>query len=607
MSLGHERYRLFSRRALILGSLQAGCMAILGGRMVQLQILQRDNLSSMAEENRISHRLLAPIRGRILDREGRILAGNTDNYQVVLIPELAENLYEVLDDFNMILPLDPARRALIEREIKEKPKFVPVVLRDNLSWEELAQLEVHAPNLSGVQVDRTRRRNYPFGQSAAHITGYVGPVSEKELKQDTSNNPVMRIPEFRIGKAGLEKTEELLIRGEPGNKSLEVDAHGRVKKLLSQNDGIAGVDFISSIDAELQAFAFRRLGEESGSVVVIDTFTGEILALTTAPCYDPAAFHFGIPSNLWRELNANPKTPLLNKPIAGQYVPGSTFKMTTALAALRSGIDPEMSVFCNSKYALGNHIFHCWKKEGHGRMNLHSGLAHSCDVYFYEISRRIGVDAIAEAAYILGLGQRTGISISGEKPGLIPTEAWHRRRFRAPWTTGLSLNAGIGQGYVLTTPLQLAVMAARLASGRNVLPSLTKLERTDQTKFDLLPIDPRHLRMIQDAMYTVVNVAGGTAYGARIKDGSFPMAGKTGTAQVRRITMEERSGAGGVRKNETLPWHLRDHALFVAYAPADAPRYAISVIVEHGGSGSKMAAPIAADVLGFLYQKQQKT
>lgn len=603
MTLSHDRYRLFSRRAFLLGGIQAGSFLMLAGRLTQIQLLDAETYGAKAEQNRVSERLLAPVRGRLLDRNGRTMAFNQDSYQVVLIPEMTNNPEEVLAFLEKTLSIHSSAMSAVRRRLSTQSAFLPLVVRDNLTWAELATLEMHATNISGVQVDKVRTRSYPYGASAAHVTGYVGAVSEKDIAKDKTGDPVLRIPEARIGKAGLERTHEDILRGRPGVRKLEVDAHGRVLRTLYENDGQFGKDFESSIDSELQAFAFRRLGEESGSVVVMNCMTGEVLALTTAPCYDPSAFYFGMPPGLWKELNSNPKAPLLNKPIAGQYAPGSTFKMITALAALRSGINPEMTVYCDGSYPLGNHVFHCWKKEGHGTMNLHSGLAHSCDVYFYDIARRVGIDAIAEAAFILGLGQKTGIEIEGEKSGLIPTERWKRRRHRAPWTTGESLNAGIGQGYILATPLQLAVMSARLASGVSVLPRLSRVsEKNPVDKFVPLPLDTQHLSLIRSAMYTVVNSAGGTAYGARLKEGSFSMAGKTGTAQVRRITMEERSG--GVRKNEELPWQLRDHALFVAYAPAEAPKYAVSVIVEHGGSGSKVAAPIARDVLGYLYENQ---
>jgi penicillin-binding protein 2 len=603
MTLSHDRYRLFSRRAFLLGGVQAGSFLVLASRLTQIQLLDAETYGVKAEQNRVSERLLPPIRGRLLDRNGRPMASNEDSYQVVLIPEMADDPEAVLAFLEKTLNIPNGTMSSVRRKLITQSGFLPLVVRDNLNWTELALLEMHATNISGVQVDKVRTRSYPYGASAAHVTGYVGAISEKDIAKDKTGDPVLRIPEARIGKAGLERSHEDTLRGRPGLRKLEVDAHGRVLRTLYENDGQFGEDFESSIDSELQAFAFRRLGEESGSVVVMNCMTGELLALTTAPCYDPAAFYFGMPPALWRELNGNPKAPLLNKPIAGQYAPGSTFKMITALAALRSGINPQMTVHCSGAYPLGSHVFHCWKKEGHGTMNLHSGLAHSCDVYFYDIARRVGIDAIAEAAFILGLGQKTGIEIEGEKSGLIPTERWKRRRHRAGWTTGESLNAGIGQGYILTTPLQLAVMAARLASGTSIMPRLSRVsEKNPAGSVAPLPIDPQHLSLIRSAMYTVVNSAGGTAYGARLKEGSFSMAGKTGTAQVRRITMEERSG--GVRKNEELPWHLRDHALFVAYAPAEAPKYAISVIVEHGGSGSKVAAPIARDVLGYLYENQ---
>lgn len=593
-----DRYRLLTRRMLVLGGMKLGLLSTLVGRLYYLQVVESQKYTMQAEENRISLRLVAPSRGPIFDRFGVPLAVNQQNYRVVLVAERSRNLNETLDKISQIVPLTENDRRRVMREIQRKRRFVPVTVRENLTWEQVATIEINTPDLPGVAIEVGESRLYPEAEATAHILGYVGAVSEAELSH---GDPVLSLPGFRIGKSGIEKYHEKALRGVAGTSQLEVNAVGRVIRELSRDEGQPGREVQLTLDIGLQRFVQQRLADEkSAACVVMDVNTGGIYALCAHPSYDPNQFATGISAELWEDLLSNPTTPLSNKAVAGQYAPGSTYKMVVALAALEAGIiSSRHTVFCPGHMDLGDHRFHCWKKGGHGTMDMVGALRHSCDTYFYDLARRLGPDRIAETANRFGLGRSLGLDLPHERPGLIPTREWKQAALGAPWQQGETLVASIGQGYVLTTPLQLAVMTARLANGGfSVKPHLTKQVRgltTEQTSWPPVGVKKENLDVVLRGMIEVVNNPIGTAFKARITEPGMEMAGKTGTAQVRRITMAERST--GVRKNEDLPWRERDHALFVAYAPLHSPRYACSVVVEHGGGGSTVAAPIARDVL----------
>jgi penicillin-binding protein 2 len=598
----HGRFKTYTRRAALLAGGKTLLLSALVARMYDLQVLDRDKYTTLAEDNRISLRLLPPPRGRILDRFGAPLAINEQNYRVMLVAEQADDVERTLDKLSRIIRIPEAERARILREVRTKRAFVPVLVRENLSWDKVSRIEVNAPDLAGISMDVGQTRAYPYGKEMSHVLGYVGAVSEDELD---GSDPLLELPGFRVGKSGIEKRYEQQLRGSAGSSQVEVNAVGRTIRELSRQPGDPGNDVVLSIDAKLQT-KFQELlsAQKSASGVVMDTLTGDVLALGSWPAYDPNAFNFGLSARKWRELVNDPLHPLTNKAVAGLYNPGSTFKMLVTLAALKAGIDPAYDVYCPGHYELGRARFHCWKRRGHGRMNMFDSIKESCDVYYYDIARRLGIEAIAESAWEFGLGEPTGIELPGERAGTIPTEAWKRAYIGEPWQGGETLVSAIGQGYVLTTPLQLAVMTARLATGRQVTPRMTRrvLEPTGEvvrplpaTDFAELPTAGRHLDIVHRAMDAVVNERRGTAYGARIEPDGMHMAGKTGTAQVRRITMAERRQ--GVIRNEDLPWRRRDHALFVGYAPVEAPRYCCAVVVEHGGGGSTVAAPIVRDIL----------
>jgi len=592
-----ERQRVLTRRMAVLGGLKAAAISGLVARLYYLQIVEGDRYTMLAEDNRISLRLLAPPRGLIVDRNGVPLAVNEQNFRAVLVSERAGDVEQILEHLAQLAPIGEAEHRRILRDIQRSRRFVPVTVKENLTWEQVSAIEVNLPELPGVAIDVGQVRSYPFGEATAHILGYVGAVNEKEL--ESSEDPLLSLPGFRIGKTGIERQHDLALRGSAGTQQLEVNAVGRVIRELSRDPGEPGRQVTLTLDAKLQHYVQQRLAaEQSAAAVVMDVHTGGIQALCSSPSYDPNQFAMGISSELWKSLLASETAPLTNKAVEGQYPPGSTFKMIVGLAALEHGVaTPDTRVFCPGHYELGQR-FHCWKKGGHGMMSLHQAMAQSCDVYFYEISRRLGIERIAQMARRFGLGSRTGIDLPGERPGLVPDPEWKRRVRREGWYEGETLIVSIGQGSMQATPLQLAVMTARLVNGGHAVePHLTKAvedrfqERTD---WPAIGISPKNLDIILKAMNAVTE-PGGTAHASRITQPGMAMGGKTGTSQVRRISMAER--ATGVIKNEDRPWRHRDHALFVGYAPAHAPRYACSVIVEHGGGGSKAAAPIARDIL----------
>ncbi|MDD9877493.1 MAG: penicillin-binding protein 2 [Magnetovibrio sp.] len=595
-----ERHKLFNRRCVMLGGGKALLISALVGRMYYLQVVEAERYRTLAEENRVNLRLLPPPRGRIIDRFGVPLADNQKNYRVLLIPEDTKNVDATLASLGEIIRIGPGERRRILRDVKRNRSFVPVTLRENLDWREVARIEVNAPDLPGVMIDVGQSRDYPYGPEMAHVLGYVAAASPA----DQTGDPLLELPGFRVGKAGLEKVHDLDLRGRGGSSQVEVNAYGRVIRELQRKEGEPGARVRLTIDVGLQRMASRRLGAESAAAVVLDVHSGDVLAMTSTPSFDPNLFNTGLSAGEWRNLTANPRAPLINKAIAGRYSPGSTFKMCVLLAALEKGvITPTSRVFCTGFTELGDTRFHCWKKHGHGLLDARQSVVQSCDVFFYEAARRTGIEHIAAMARRLGLGAKLGVDLPGEQAGLVPTAKWKRGALDAPWHQGETLIAGIGQGYLLVTPLQLAVMTARMVNGGfAVTPHLTRsVEKSGARKvreasdYPSIGIPPRHLELVRDAMTDVVNFPRGTAYRSRIDDEAMAMGGKTGTVQVRRISKAEREK--GVRKNEELEWKERDHALFVGYAPADNPRYAVAVVVEHGGSGSKTAAPIARDIL----------
>jgi penicillin-binding protein 2 len=588
-----------SRRALMMGAGMGAMVAALGIRMRYLGVEQADEFRLLAEENRVNLRLLPPERGIIEDRNGKPLAQNVPNYRVVITKEDAGDVQLVLNRLSHIIPMSAEDIADALKALEKNSAFVPITVADRLPWEEFAKIAVNAPALPGVTPDVGLTRFYPRDKDFAHTLGYVGPVSEKDLEGVENPDPLLLIPKFQIGKIGTEKWMEDILRGTAGTKRIEVNVVGRVMRELSREEGNAGQDLRLTIDADIQNFVQARLGDESAACVVMDVTTGDLIAIVSSPSFDPNLFVRGISQKDYTGLVEDDHRPLANKTVQGVYPPGSTFKMVTALAALVDGqIDVETKVNCPGYLESGSRKFHCWKRGGHGSVDLARSLAESCDVFYYDIAQRVGIDKIAEMGRKLGLGVRHELPMSAIAQGNLPDKAWKQNVKKLEWRIGDTINAAIGQGYVLASPLQLAVMTARLATGKSVEPRLVKSingKDVDIPQAQSLGIESAILRKVQSGMFEVMNGAHGTAKSSRVVDETMLVAGKTGTAQVRNISTAERDT--GVIGNENLPWEQRDHALFVGYAPADNPRYAISVVVEHGGGGSAVAAPIARDVL----------
>ena len=592
------RLKSFTRRTAILGAGQLTVFAVLAGRMYQLQVLESDRYKLQADENRINVRLLPPPRGRVFDRFGTLLAGNRENYQVFVVAENTPDVEGTLEVLGRLIPIDEKTLKRVRRDVAKRRPFVPVNVREHLDWREVARLQVNAPDLPGISIEVGQSREYVYGAQVSHLLGYVAIVAEEEL----TGEPLLSLPGFRIGKDGVEKAYEEHLRGKAGSSQLEVNAVGRIRRELSRQEGKPGRDVQLTIDMRLQAFLHDRIaGETAASAVIMDVDGGDILAMASKPTYDPNQFAKGeFSEETWNRLVRDPLSPMSNKAISGTYAPGSTFKIVVALAALEAGmVDPSNKVFCRGYTQLGRAKFHCWKKHGHGWVYLVEALQKSCDIYFYDLAKRIGIDRIAAMARRFGLGKTLGIEIPGERKGLIPTRGWKLAMTGVKWQKGEDLIAGIGQGFILATPLQLAVMTARVANGGYaVTPRLIQGALEDSTAGRELPslgLSETSLDLVRQGMNRVTNHPRGTAFRARIRHKGMEMAGKTGTSQVRRISKQERETR--VLKNEERPWIERDHALFVGYAPVDNPRYAVAVVVEHGGGGSRVAAPIARDAL----------
>ena len=599
-----SRYTTFTRRSVGLGGGMAAIFAVLGGRLYQLQVRNGDQYLVDAEANRISERLIAPPRGRIIDRFGVELATSRRNYRVLLVSEQAtEGVEEALDQIAKVIYLPDSQKKKVIHDIAMNKKFVPVPVVENLSWDDFSRVNLHLPYLPGVQCDVGETRDYPFGPELVHILGYVASVSPQELQQD--DDPLMSLPGMRIGKRGIEKQFDKEIRGRAGASRVEVNAYGRIIRELGNDPGEPGGDVYLTIDRQVQQLADQKLGSESAAMVVMDVNNGDVIALSSTPGFDPNWFNVGLSGVQWNGLTTDDHKPLLNKVTSGIYPPGSTFKTAVALAAVEAGIvTPGYRVSCPGVFVFGGHVFHCWRPHGHGTLDLEGGIKNSCDVFFYETAHRVGIDAIEQAAKKLGLGAPTGIELPGEHSGLVPGRAWKEKTYKQVWQQGDTLSVGIGQGYVTVTPLQLVQQAARLASGKAVVPRLVHsvggkaVPRPDAAKLDF---SDEALTRVRSGMDKVMNEAGGSAFAWRITQPGFEMAGKTGTAQV-RVYSEGQHG-GPITKNSALAWKLRDHALFIGYAPVIDPKYAIVSIIEHGATPDHPHVQMARDVMLFCQQR----
>ena len=616
-----ERQEIVTRRTVLFGGSISALMMGIVGRLYHLQIREHESYDLQALENQFKRRVLTPLRGNIVDRFGEVLASNRQNFRILLIPEQAGEVDQTLDHLQQLTPFSPEKRARIMREIRRLGAFTPVEVKDNLSWEEFSRLNYQLPHLSGVMPDVGETRDYPHGPATAFVIGYVGAVTDSDLaaQDNEEDRLLLRQPGFKIGRDGLERTYEQELRGDAGRMNVKINAHGRVMDEIKESaiQPTQGKTLTLTIDATLQEKAMQVLAEpirgvdnpmQSAAAVVMDVVNGDILVLASTPAFNPNDFNVGIDPDLWRDLNESPYKPLLNKPLTGAYPPGSTFKMLSAIAAQEAGISPNKTTHCSGRMWYGNRYFHCWKRGGHGKMNMKDSLKHSCDTYYYEIAKTLDIDLLADVARRFGLGQTYELGITGQKAGVVPDREWKRTYYAGQpenqtWFQGETLSAIIGQGAVTSTPLQLCVMAARIATGRAVKPRLVRavgdlvLPTPSAAR---ISVDEEHLQVVRDGMNAVTNEYG-TAARSRLEDPAWQMAGKTGTSQVYRITAEER--ARGLTKPEDLPWHRRDHALFVSYMPFENPRYACSVLVEHGIGGSRAAGPKARDIMKAVAER----
>lgn len=576
----------YDRRSLVIGGLQAAVGLLLAGRVAWISLAQNEKYTLASESNRVNLTLISPRRGAILDRNGAPIAANRADFRVDLVPDRLVDPDRTLRELGRLLKLSDVRIKDLKDKLDKARGFQPVEVAAGLDWDSFAAISVRLPDLPGVLAQRSFSRWYPTGPSVGHLIGYVGAASAEDYEKE--RNPLLVTPGFKIGKDGLEKRFEKELRGTPGARRVEVTAGGKVVRDLEMREDVPGQPLRLTINAPLQDYAARRLGVESGAVVVIDCHTGDILTMASMPSYDPNSFSDGIGRIEWKMLSEDDHVPLRNKVLRGLYPPGSTVKPGVAMSFLEAGLDPEESVVCGGGLRVGNRLFGCWNRRGHGVVNMAKAIYQSCDVYFYHFAQKIGMDPIAGMMRRLGLGQKFDLPVMGQSYGTVPDPAWKQRKYDKPWAVFDTVNATIGQGYMLSNPLQQAVMAARIASGRLLQPRLLLDGKAPEAPS--MGFSQEHLDYVHKAMSDVVN-GPGTAGRARLPIPDVLLAGKTGTAQVVGLNFSD--GKSG-------PWKYRDHGHFIAYAPFDKPRYACAVVVEHGG-GSAAAYPIARDVMTFLY------
>ena len=587
MDDNNKRSEQFGRRAFVLGMVSTALYSGLVARLGWLQITNSDQYTTLSDKNRIHVNLITPVRGYVLDRSGHVLAHNEQNFRVQIVPEQTQNMKRSLDNLSRIIDLRPSEKEEVMKRARKQAKFIPIKIKDNLSWEDVSAIEISLPDLAGISIDVGQKRLYPYDMTFAHLVGYVGSVSDKDM----TNDPVLRLPGFQIGKTGVERKFELGLRGRAGTKSVEVNSSGRMVRELGEEKGRIGKSVSLTIDKDLQHAVMKRLSRvKSASAVIMDVHTGAVYACASYPSFDPNLFATRLPSKVWNGLLENPGKPLNNKAISGQYPPGSTFKMVTVLAALEAGvIDRKTSFHCPGHFDVNEERFHCWKRAGHGWMNAYTSLEQSCDTFFYNIAQELGIDRIAKMARRMGLGQSYNLSIPQEAKGLVPDKNWKRGKFGTEWHLGETIVATIGQGYISATPLQMAVMTSRMVNGGYAVePWIVAHDgeyhaRKRQKQWRNIGLPKEDLQTIIRGMELVTTGADGTAKKSSIDVKGREMAGKTGTSQVKRITRAERK-AGRLSQEEII-WKHRHHALFVGYAPMDDPRYVCSVVVEHGGSG----------------------
>ena len=581
----------FSRRMLMLGGAQAAVGALLIGRLGWLSIVQNEKYQLLSESNRVQLIPVPPRRGWIVDRFGKPIAINKASFRVDIIPQQLDKGHDVIPEVAQLLQLDADDVDRIRHDLAQSRGFQPVSVADNVPYDQYAAITVRLPDLPGVAASQGFTRYYPGGSTVGQLVGYVGAASAEEYEKE-GKNPLLLVPGVKIGKEGLEKTLEPILRGQPGGQRVEVTARGKIVKELDPKPDISGGTVQLTIDADLHQYAARRIGDQSAAVVVIDVSTGDILAMPSMPSFDPNNFSDGISQAEWKMLSQDDHLPLVDKALESLYPSGSTIKPSMALALLNAGIDRKQIVNCTGAFQLGNHTFHCDRR--HGPLDMDGAVVHSCDVYFYTMCLRVGAEKLAPMVRSMGFGEKFDLPFETQRYGTIPDPEWMMRKYHREWQGYDTVNMSIGQGMVLINPLQLAVMATRLATGKRVIPRLLKSKPIAPQPE--LAVGQDHLDFIRKAMWGVVDH--GTAAAAKFPIPGIQMAGKTGTAQTHNLSAGERGNYTAAN------WKLRDHSLFMAFVPFDNPRYACGTIVEHGGFGAAVAAPLVRDTLTFLYDKQ---
>ena len=580
----------FERRSFVVGAMQGGVGLLLAARMGYIAVAENEKYEMESESNRVNLTLIPPRRGWILDRNGSPLASNIADFRVDVIPERLRDSKAEVTMLADLLNFTALERQDLTDRLADAVGYQVVPVASGLDYEKFAAISVRLPELPGVLPQRGFSRYYPTGAAVGHLLGYVGAPSREEYEAEPA--PLLLTPGFKMGKSGLEQQFEQVLRGEPGARRVEVTASGRIVRDLEMRDDTQGNPIKLTIDGPLQDYAARRIGLESGSVVVMDCESGDLLCMASMPSFDPNSFSDGIGRLEYSMLSQNDRVPLRNKVLQGLYPPGSTVKPMVAMAFLKAGLDPEETVNCPGGLRVGNRYFRCWSRGGHGTVNMAKGIYQSCDTYFYHFAQRIGMDAIAEMAHHCGMQEEFPLPVASQFFGTVPDPAWKLRKYGQPWAPFDTVNATIGQGYMLANPLQLAVMATRIATGDRLMPRL--LLDGSAPQHASMGFNPEHVRLVRQAMSDVVN-GPGTAGRARLPIEDVKMAGKTGTAQVVGLNLS--NGKSG-------PWKYRDHGLFIFFAPFDKPKYAGAVVIEHGG-GSGSAYPIARDVMTFLFDPQK--
>lgn len=578
---------LFSRRAFIFAAFKLTLFGMIAGRMAYLQLFKSKDYKMLAEGNRVRVMLMPSKRGDILDRVGQKIAYDISRFRAEYYVENKKDIAKIAQTIPDLLNLDGDIKNLIRKKILKASVNQQILLYDNLSWEDVVRLEMVSSDFQGLIISKGQSRYYEQPFLFSHVTGYVGSISEKDLTEFQ----VFNHPDFKVGKIGVEKMMENNLRGLPSIKKVEVNAHGKLIRNLDIEIGKSGSSFRSSISKKLQEYSASILSSRGASGIAMNIKTGEILSLVSLPGYDVNTFTSGyLPRKFWNDLAKNPDLPLINRAISSLYPPGSIFKLVTCLAALETGVDASTSFHCPGYMMLGNHVFQCWRHQGHGTLSMMNGIQNSCNVYMYNLAKKIGIEPMAEVARKLGLGEVTGIELTGEKAGFVPDKKLVKKRYNHTWTMGDNFNSAIGQGFNLATPIQMLCMAARIATGREIKPTFNY--QSTEVLHPLVSLNNENLEIIRNAMFNVVNIPGGTAYGSRIVHDDFLMCGKTATSQV----ISKKKNKEDLSSSSTA-WENRNHGMFVCFAPAKDPKYAVFVINEHSGSGSGGAAPFARDIM----------